>query len=164
MTNQVRLGIIGLGQQGGMYASLINDGRVPHMTIGAICDIDPAKRELARTTYPGVPVYDDLDALLASGDVDAVVTTTPHYLHPEMGIAALRAGLHVLVDKPAGVYTKQAQELVDFAATRPELTFAIMFNMGLQAQKLGIAWVVIGLVYLRFLSRKGASLVLSKDI
>lgn len=128
MTNQVRLGIIGLGQQGGMYASLINDGRVPHMTIGAICDIDPAKRELARTTYPGVPVYDDLDALLASGDVDAVVTTTPHYLHPEMGIAALRAGLHVLVDKPAGVYTKQAQELIDFAATRPELTFAIMFN------------------------------------
>ena len=128
MTNQVRLGIIGLGQQGGMYASLINDGRVPHMTIGAICDIDPATRELARTTYPGVPVYDDLDALLASGDVDAVVTTTPHYLHPEMGIAALRAGLHVLVDKPAGVYTKQAQELVDFAATRPELTFAIMFN------------------------------------
>ena len=128
MTNQVRLGIIGLGQQGGMYASLINDGRVPHMTIGAICDIDPAKRELARTTYPGVPVYDDLDTLLASGDVDAVVTTTPHYLHPEMGIAALKAGLHVLVDKPAGVYTKQAQELVDFAATRPELTFAIMFN------------------------------------
>ena len=128
MTNQVRLGIIGLGQQGGMYASLINDGRVPHLTIGAICDIDPAKRELARTTYPGVPVYDDLDALLVSGDVDAVVTTTPHYLHPEMGIAALKAGLHVLVDKPAGVYTKQAQELVDFAATRPELTFAIMFN------------------------------------
>ncbi len=128
MTNQVRLGIIGLGQQGGMYASLINDGRVPHMMIGAICDIDPAKRELARTTYPGVPVYDDLDTLLASGDVDAVVTTTPHYFHPEMGIAALKAGLHVLVDKPAGVYTKQAQELVDFAATRPELTFAIMFN------------------------------------
>ena len=128
MTNQVRLGIIGLGQQGGMYASLINDERVPHMTIGAICDIDPAKRELARTTYPGVPVYEDLDTLLASGDVDAVVTTTPHYLHPEMGIAALKAGLHVLVDKRAGVYTKQAQELVDFAATRPELTFAIMFN------------------------------------
>ncbi|MBK5437422.1 APC family permease [Pseudomonas sp. TH32] len=44
------------------------------------------------------------------------------------------------------------------------ITFAIMFNMGLQAQKLGIAWVVIGLVYLWFLSRKGANLVLSKDI
>ncbi|MBB2924806.1 Gfo/Idh/MocA family protein [Cellulomonas cellasea] len=124
----VRLGIIGLGQQGGMYARLIADGRVPHMTLGAICDTDPAKRDAAREAYPGVPVHDDYRALLASGDVDAVVTTVPHYLHPEIGIAALDAGLHALVEKPVGVYTHQATQLIEFAATKPELTFGIMFN------------------------------------
>ncbi|MGW6130314.1 Gfo/Idh/MocA family protein [Cellulomonas sp. NPDC055163] len=124
----VRLGIIGLGQQGGMYARLIREGRVPHMTLGAICDTDPAKRDAAREAYPGVAVHDDYAALLASGDVGAVVTTVPHYLHPEIGIAALDAGIHALVEKPVGVYTRQANELVDFAATRPELTFGIMFN------------------------------------
>ena len=52
----------------------------------------------------------------------------PPYLHPQMGIDALRRGIHVLLEKPAGVYTKQVKELNAFAATRPELTFAIMFN------------------------------------
>ncbi|HEY3436270.1 MAG TPA: Gfo/Idh/MocA family oxidoreductase [Actinotalea sp.] len=127
-TTTVRLGIIGLGQQGGLYAGLITQGMVPHMTVGAIADTDPAKRELARTTYPGVPVYETYQDLLAGGDVDAVVTTVPHYLHPEVGIAALSRGIHALVDKPAGVYTKQANELIAFAATQPELTFGIMFN------------------------------------
>ena len=60
--------------------------------------------------------------------MDAVVTTVPHYLHPEMGIAALQAGIHALVEKPAGVYTRQVAELNAYAASRPELTFAIMFN------------------------------------
>ncbi|WP_258723267.1 Gfo/Idh/MocA family protein [Cellulomonas sp. NS3] len=124
----IRLGIIGLGQQGGMYAGLITEGRVPHMTLGAICDTDPAKREKIRATYPGVPVHEDYQAMLASGDVDAVVTTVPHYLHPEMGIAALSQGVHALVEKPAGVYTRQATGLIELAATKPELTFGIMFN------------------------------------
>lgn len=127
-TGTVRLGIIGLGQQGGMYAQLITQGMVPHMVIGAIADTDPAKREKAAQTYPDVAVYEDYVDLLESGDVDAVITTVPHYLHPEMGIAALSRGIHALIDKPAGVYTKQARELIDFAATKPELTFGMMFN------------------------------------
>ena len=39
--------------------------------------------------------------------MDAVVTCVPHYLHPEIGIAALARDIHALVEKPAGVYTKQ---------------------------------------------------------
>lgn len=124
----VRLGIVGFGQQGGFYASLIADGRVPHLSIGAIADVDPERRTAAAEAYPDVPVHDSLEAMLDSGAVDAIVTTVPHYLHPEMGIAGLKAGVHVLIDKPVGVYTRQAQELVDLAAATPDLTFAIMFN------------------------------------
>src|SRR5699024_148516 len=50
------------------------------------------------------------------------------YLHPEVGIDALRAGVHALVEKPAGVYTEQVRRLNEFAAGRPGLTFGIMFN------------------------------------
>ena len=124
----VRLGIVGFGQQGGMYATLIAEGRAPHLTLGAIADIDEARRGAATQAHPEVPVHDSLDALLTSGDVDAIVTTVPHYLHPEMGMAGLRAGVHVLIDKPVGVYTKQARERVDLAEATPDLTFAIMFN------------------------------------
>lgn len=128
MSSTVRLGIIGFGTQGSTYARFISGGQVSNMTIGAICDTDPAKREAASAAFPDVPRYDDYLAMLASGDVDAVVTCVPHYLHPEMGIAALKHDVHALVEKPAGVYTKQVTELIDFAATKPELSFGIMFN------------------------------------
>lgn len=128
MTDTVRLGIIGYGSQGGLYAKLIAQGDVPSMSVGAIADIDPVRRAAAASEHPHAPVFEDIDALLASATVDAIVTTVPHYLHPEMGIAGLAAGVHVLVDKPAGVYTKQVRELNAFAVTKPDLVFAIMFN------------------------------------
>ncbi len=128
MTEQgpVRLGIIGFGVQGGSYASRIQAGDVEGMVLGAVCDIDPQRREAARDL--GVPVHDDYRAMLASGEVDAIVTTVPHYLHPEMAIAALESGVHALVEKPAGVYAAQVRELNEVAAAHPELTYAIMFN------------------------------------
>lgn len=128
MTKKVRLGIIGLGTQGSMYAKFIADGMVPNMVVTAIADIDPSKAAVARELSPGARFYDNHLALLESGDVDAVVTTVPHFLHPQMGIDALSRGIHALVEKPAGVYTKQVSELLDFAETVPELSFGIMFN------------------------------------
>ena len=127
-TDKVRLGIIGLGAQGSMYAKFIKTGMVPNMEIGAICDPDPGKVQLVQSEYPGVPFFTDYLDMLDSGEVDAVVTCVPHYLHPEIGINALQRGIHALVEKPAGVYTKQVKQLNAFAASKPDLTFAIMFN------------------------------------
>ena len=126
MSDKVRLGIIGLGAEGGMYAKFLDEGRVPNMEIGAICDILPEKKEDA-DKY-GVPFFEDYKEMVTSGKVDAVVTTVPHYLHPEMGIFALENGIHALVEKPVGVYTKQANELIEYAATKPELKFGVFFN------------------------------------
>ncbi|SFM22781.1 Predicted dehydrogenase [Paenibacillus sp. 1_12] len=128
MTQNVKMGIIGLGAEGGLYAGFLADGKVKNMVIGAICDTDPAKKEWCAEKYPNIPFYDNYIDMLESGNVDAIVTCVPHYLHPEMGIEALKRDIHALVEKPAGVYTKQVQELNDFAATKPELTFAIFFN------------------------------------
>jgi predicted dehydrogenase len=128
MSKKVRLGIVGIGNQGSNYARLIVEGRVPNIELVAIVDTDPVRRDFAVEQYPGVAVFEDYVAVLDSGMVEAVVTTVPHYLHPQMGIQALERGIHVLVEKPAGVYTKQVRELNEFAASKPELTFAIMFN------------------------------------
>ncbi|WP_077325441.1 Gfo/Idh/MocA family protein [Virgibacillus siamensis] len=125
---KVRLGIIGLGAQGGAYAGFITEGRVPNMEVGAICDTDIDKKAVAKEKYPEVPFYDNYIDMLESGNIDAVVTCVPHYLHPEMGMESLKRNIHALVEKPAGVYTKQVKELNDFAATKPDVTFGIMFN------------------------------------
>src|SRR3954468_19736275 len=125
---KVRLGIIGIGAQGGTYAGFISEGKVKNVEIGAICDIDPEKKAMCAEKYSDVLFYDNYIDMLESGNVDAIVTTVPHYLHPQMGIDALKRNIHILLEKPAGVYTKQVRELNEFAATKPELTFAIMFN------------------------------------
>jgi predicted dehydrogenase len=128
MTTTVRLGIIGLGAQGSMYAKFIADGLVPNMVVAAIADIDPAKADVAAAEYPDARFFTDYVELLDSGEVDAIVTCVPHFLHPQMGIDALTRDIHALVEKPAGVYTKQVAELNAFAASKPHLSFGIMFN------------------------------------
>jgi predicted dehydrogenase len=128
MTTKVRLGIIGLGAQGSMYAKFIADGLVPNMEVAAIADHNPEKAAIAASTYPDAAFFDDYLDLLDSGTVDAIVTCVPHFLHPQMGIDALQRNVHALVEKPAGVYTRQVAELNAFAASKPELSFGIMFN------------------------------------
>lgn len=125
---KVRLGIIGFGAEGGLYGQLLNNGLVSNMEIGAICDIDPAKEALAEEKHPGVPFYDHYIKMLESGDVDAIVTTVPHFFHTEMAIEALDRGFHVLGEKPAGVYTKEVERMNAKAAQHPELTFGVFFN------------------------------------
>jgi predicted dehydrogenase len=66
--------------------------------------------------------------LIKSGCCDAVVIAVPHYQHPELAIAAFQNGLHVLCEKPAGVYTLQVREMMAEADKHPQLTFGMMFN------------------------------------
>ncbi|WP_436956279.1 Gfo/Idh/MocA family protein [Staphylococcus sp. AS1337] len=127
MTN-IRLGIIGLGAQGNTYANFINENKVKNVVIGAICDIDPDKKALASEKYPNTPFYKDYIDLLESGDVDAIVTTVPHYLHTDIGKAALDRNIHALLEKPADIYAEKVKEISDLAASKPELTFGIFFN------------------------------------
>jgi len=131
MTDKVKLGIIGYGAEGGMYAGFFknNDERLnDNIELAAICDNDPAKKAKVAEDFPGLPFFDNYLDLLESGVVNAIVTTVPHYDHCVMGIAALERGIHLLGEKPAGVYTKDVERLIETSKKYPETTFAIFFN------------------------------------
>jgi len=131
MTEKVKLGIIGYGAEGGMYASFFRnkDERLnDNIELAAICDNDPAKKAKVAEDFPGLPFFDNYLDLLESGVVNAIVTTVPHYDHCVMGIAALERGIHLLGEKPAGVYTKDVERLIETSKQHPETTFAIFFN------------------------------------
>lgn len=128
MTKQVRLGIVGLGAQGGFYGKAIAEGMVDNITVTAVCDTDADKQSRARELFPQASFFTDYRSLIDSGEVDAIVTTIPHYDHVEVGIYALEHGVHLLGEKPAGVYTTEVKRLMAAAEQHPELTFAIMFN------------------------------------
>lgn len=126
----VRYGIIGLGNQGSYYlGKLFNRGLIPDAEVTALCDVESVKLDRATEKLETVHAvcFDDYRKLLDSGLCDAILVETPHYLHPEIVTEALRRGIHVLCDKPAGVYTKQVREMNEVAASSKAL-FAMMFN------------------------------------
>ena len=127
MSEKLRLGIVGVGNMGRGHINNYADGRLPEIEITAVADIDPAKFDYAREKVPGVKCYNTATELFNSGDCDAVLIATPHYFHPPMAKEAMQAGLHVMSEKPAGVFTKDVRELIEFTKTSDK-TYAIMFN------------------------------------
>ncbi|MBO8424667.1 MAG: Gfo/Idh/MocA family oxidoreductase [Firmicutes bacterium] len=128
--DKVRFGIIGIGKMGSLHCLRFTHGLIKDGTLTAVCDISPERKEWAEKNLKakGVKFFDDYKALIDSGKVDAVLVATPHYDHPVIATYALSKGLHTLIEKPAGVYTKAIRELNEYAATKPELTFGIMYN------------------------------------
>ena len=128
--NKVRFGIIGIGKMGSRHCMRFTHGLIKNGVLTAVCDIAPERKKWAeeKLAPKGVEFFDDYKALIDSGKVDAVLIATPHYYHPVMAIYALEKGLHTLIEKPAGVYTKAVREMNEVAAAKPELTFGIMYN------------------------------------
>ena len=129
MDRKVKLGIIGIGNMGSGHAANIIKGNCPELELVAIADKNPARLDWARAQYPETVTYfDNAIDMLDSGLVEAVIVAVPHYDHPTFGIAAMERGIHVMVEKPAGVYVKQVREMNEVAAKHPEVVFGMMFN------------------------------------
>lgn len=125
---KVRVGIIGLGNMGKGHLLYMLQDKVKDMDLTAVAD----KGEMATIwakQYLGdkVKVFQDPVELIASPCVDAVLICTPHYSHPELAIACFQHHKHVLIEKPAGVYTKQVRDMND-AAALSNVVFSIMYN------------------------------------
>ena len=123
----IRFGIIGMGNMGTSHAKSFLAGKVRGMRITAVADEVPEKLIWAKENLPWAKTYDSAQALIDSGEVDALIICTPHYSHPELVIKSLGEGIHVVSEKPAGVYTRQVREMNEFAE-KQDKTFAMMFN------------------------------------
>lgn len=121
--NHVRMGIIGLGVQGGYHVALFNEGKIKRAAVTAVCDILPERL----APYAHLKTFTSSAEMIRSGEVDAVLIATPHYDHTTIGVDALQHGVHVLVEKPISVHVADAQRLIA-AHTDEKLIFAAMFN------------------------------------
>src|SRR3954469_20846580 len=87
-TAPVRFGIIGVGTMGAGHARWLRDGAVPRARLAAVADADPARL----VEFTAVARFTDPKALIASGEVDAVLIATPHNDHVPLAIEALARG------------------------------------------------------------------------
>ncbi|MBR5270801.1 MAG: Gfo/Idh/MocA family oxidoreductase [Clostridia bacterium] len=124
---KIKLGIIGYGNMGSQHVNLIMNGRTPNVELAALCDNDPDRLDAFKKVTSDIPVFADAEELFKSGLCDSVLIAVPHYDHPTLAIKAFEYGLNVLIEKPAGVYTKQVLEMNDVAKNSDKV-YGIMYN------------------------------------
>ena len=125
---KIRLGILGVGNIGRDHVKRVVGGECPEIELAAVCDLKPDRLAFARELAgEALPVFTSAEAMMDSGLIDSVLVSVPHYDHPKFAIMAMEKGLHVLIEKPAGVYTKQVLEMNE-CAKKHDVKFGIMMN------------------------------------
>lgn len=127
---KIKLGIIGIGNMGSGHASNIKNGKCPEIELVAIADSNPERLGWAKQQNyaEGITYFDNALEMLDSGIINACLIAVPHYDHTKYAIACMKRGIHVMVEKPAGVYTKQVMEMNAEADKHPDVVFGMMFN------------------------------------
>ena len=108
---RLRCGVIGVGVMGRNHAEAASKHRLA--SLAAVTDANPKGRTFAQEV--GCQWFDSPQQMIDSGQVDAVVIATPHWQHAELSVAALRAGLHVICEKPLAVTVSQADKVLGTA-------------------------------------------------
>lgn len=126
--DKVRVGIVGFGGMGSHHSRYLKNGDVEGAEVVAACDVKPERLAWAKENIsPDLQTFGSADDFFAAQCCDAVIIATPHYFHPPVAVQAFEHGLHVLSEKPAGVYTRQVREMNE-AAEASGKAFALMFN------------------------------------
>ena len=112
----IGIGIVGLGYWGPNL--LRNFAEAPGARVRAVCDLEANRLAAAAARYPAVKTTSDFKELLADPSVDAVAIATPVSTHYGLAVAALKAGKHVLVEKPLAASSSEAAKLIEEAERR----------------------------------------------
>ena len=125
---KIKLGILGVGNIGSDHVKRIVNGECPEIALGAVCDLKKERLDFAKETAgASLSVFTDAEEMIKSGLIDSLLVAVPHYDHPKYAMMAMENGLHVLIEKPAGVYTKQVLEM-NACAKAHDIRFGIMMN------------------------------------
>lgn len=126
---QVRFGLVGLGDMNLKHARTIAE-QVPEARVCAAATRNE-EHAAALRAVPGAKearLFSTPEQMYASGEIDAVLIASPHRAHVAQASQALEAGMHVLLEKPTGVFTREVREL-NALADRSGRAFGAMFNV-----------------------------------
>jgi predicted dehydrogenase len=112
----MKIGVIGYGYWGPNLVR--NFAETPDITVACVADLDPKKLEVVNRRYPAVKTTQHFQEMINDPEIDAIAIATPVSTHFDLGMAVLKAGKHLWVEKPMTQTAAQARELVDEAEKR----------------------------------------------
>ncbi|MCX5660148.1 MAG: Gfo/Idh/MocA family oxidoreductase [Planctomycetota bacterium] len=110
--SDIKVGVVGYGGAFNMGKHHLESMKAAGMTPKAVCEVDPARLEVAGKDYPGIETYSKVEEMLAKSSVDLIVLITPHNTHAPLAIAALNAGKHVVCEKPFAITTAECDAMI----------------------------------------------------
>ena len=130
MEKKIKFGILGYGNMGTEHSLNLSKGLCPDLELVAIADLNPDRRAAAKELWGDkITIFNSGEEMLESGMLEACLIAVPHYDHPRFVIDCLKRGIHVMSEKPAGVYAKAVREMNEEADKHPDVVFGMMFNL-----------------------------------
>tara|TARA_R110001583_G_scaffold28426_2_gene100873 strand:- start:7975 stop:9084 length:1110 start_codon:yes stop_codon:yes gene_type:complete len=124
-SKKINIGLVGLGIMGTSHAN--NLSNIAQANLVAVCGLQKNKTDEFASQF-GARAYYDIDEMINSGEIEAIIIATPHFEHTSITLKAFQAGLHVLTEKPIAVHKADALKMINAHQQQPHLRFAAMFN------------------------------------
>jgi UDP-N-acetyl-2-amino-2-deoxyglucuronate dehydrogenase len=123
----IRVAILGCGRIAKRHADLLGLRQIRGAELAAVCDSVPMRTEQFANRY-GVPGFNRIEELLSQRNIDVIAILTPSGMHAEHAEAALRAGFHVVVEKPMALTLPDADRMVAAADAANRRLFVVKQN------------------------------------
>jgi predicted dehydrogenase len=124
----IKVGLVGYGgafNMGKHHAESMH--RTGVMTVVAVCDPDAKRRAAAKQELPGVATFANLRGMVSKADIDLAIIITPHNTHAPLAMQCLRAGKHVILEKPMCITAEEATAMIE-AAKRKRVMLSVFHN------------------------------------
>jgi predicted dehydrogenase len=114
----LKVAVIGYGGAFNMGKWHLEEMQKAGMTPVAVSDLDKERLKVARKDFPGIKTYSSVSGMLNRSDADLVTIITPHNTHAKLALKCLRAGKHVVVEKPMAITTRECDAMIAEAKKR----------------------------------------------
>jgi len=124
---EIQVGVVGYGGAFNMGRAHFNEMQAAGMTPRAVAEIDPERLAVAAKEFPGIETYRTVDEMLRKSSVNLVTLITPHNTHAPLAMKCLKAGRHVVAEKPMAVTTAECDAMIA-AAKRAKVVLSTYHN------------------------------------
>jgi predicted dehydrogenase len=113
--SDIKVGVVGYGGAFNMGRVHLDEMQKAGMTPTAVAEIDPTRLAVATQNFPSIETYSSLTAMLRESEVDLITIITPHNTHAPLALQALKAGRHVVCEKPMAITTAECDAMIKAA-------------------------------------------------
>ncbi len=123
----IKVAVVGYGGAFNISKCHMNDMVKAGMTMTAVVDPDKSRLKIAEADWPGIKTYASVTEMLKKSDANLAVIVTPHNTHAKLAIQCLKAGRHVVVEKPLAITTAECDAMIA-AAKKSKVVLSTYHN------------------------------------